>query len=207
MTGVITGPVTGGSKGRVFAGPNTDLAARRYQETEYFLEGTATRYRPRSGTDLGLDGRWDVEPAGTAPFRTRFVVYRPSDPRSFNGTVLVCWNNVSAGFDGYIVDNPVILEAGFAYAAVTAQRAGVHGMGEHPTGLVQWDPDRYGSLSIPSDDDSYDILSSTVNCSNWQRWATVPCDPSVPSPSRRGVRDGRLRPHLGRVPRVLPQAR
>jgi hypothetical protein len=76
--------------------------------------------------------------------------------------VLVCWNNVSAGFDGYNMDNPEILESGFGYAAVTAQRAGVHGMGDHPMGLVQWDPERYGSLSIPSDDYSYDIFTQAA---------------------------------------------
>ena len=162
MAAEISGPVTGGSKGRVFAGPAIDLAARGYQETEFFLEGTATRYKPRPGTELGMDGRWDVEPAETVPFKTRFVVYRPIDPQSFNGTVLVSWNNVSAGFDGYSVDSPEILESGFAYAAVTAQRAGVHGMGDHPMGLVQWDPDRYGSLSIASDDYSYDIFTQAA---------------------------------------------
>ena len=136
----ISGPITGGSKGRVFAGPATDLAAHGYQEKEFFLEGTATRYRPRPGTELGLDGRWEVEAVEASNFKTRFVVYRPVDPQSFNGTVLACWNNVSAGFDGYNMDSPEILESGFAYAAVTAQRAGVHGMGDHPMGLVAVGP-------------------------------------------------------------------
>jgi hypothetical protein len=158
----ITGPITGGSKGRVFAGPATDLRAHGYQEKEFFLEGTATRYRPRTGTELGPEGRWEVEAAESANFRTRVAVYRPIDPASFNGTVLVCWNNVSAGFDGYNVDSPEILESGFAYAAVTAQRAGVHGMGDRPMGLVQWDPERYGSLSIPSDDYSYDVFTQAA---------------------------------------------
>jgi hypothetical protein len=155
----ISGPITGGSKGRVFAGPAIDLNAHGYQENEFFLEGTATRYRPRPGTELGLDGRWTVEAAETSIFKTRVVVYRPVDTQSFNGTVLVSWNNVSAGFDGYNMDSPEILDSGFAYAAVTTQRAGVHGMGDHPMGLVQWDPERYGTLSIPSDDYSYDIFT------------------------------------------------
>ena len=78
----VSGPVTGGSRGWPFGGPVLDLAARGYQETEFFLEGTATRYKPRPGTELGMDGRWDVEPAETVPFKTRFVVYRPIDPPS-----------------------------------------------------------------------------------------------------------------------------
>ena len=45
---------------------------------------------------------------------------------------------------------------------VTAQRVGVHGVGEYPMGLVTWDPDRYASLSIPSDDYSYDIFTQAA---------------------------------------------
>jgi hypothetical protein len=185
----ITGPITGGSKGRVFAGPTSDLAAHGYQEKEYFLEGTAMRYRPRGGTELGVDGRWAVEAGGTSAFKTRVAVYHPIDPQSFNGTVLVCWNNVSAGFDGYNVDSPAILESGFAYAAVTAQRAGVHGMGEHPMGLVQWDPERYGSLSIESDDYSYDIFTQAARLVGTDR-PRSPIDPLEGLDVRRVVAIG-----------------
>jgi hypothetical protein len=156
---VLSGPVTGGSKGWPFGRPDIDLAGRGYREDEFFLAGTAARYRPRPGTELGRNGRWEVEPVETTPYRTRLVVYRPVDPEAFNGTVLVSWNNVSAGFDGYTVHSPEILESGFAYVAVTVQRAGVQGMGEHPLGLVTWDPERYASLSIPSDDYSFDIFT------------------------------------------------
>ena len=159
---VLSGPVTGGDKGYPFGRPDRDLGAVGYREEEFFLEGTAVRYRPRPGSELGADGRWEVEPAGQAPYRTRLVVYRPVDPEAFNGTVLVSWNNVSAGFDGYTVDSAEILDSGFAYVAVTAQRVGVHGMGEQPMGLVQWDPGRYGRLSITSDDYSFDIFSQAA---------------------------------------------
>ena len=172
---VLSGPVTTGEKGMPFGRPNLDLASLGYREKEYFLEGTATRYRPRAGTDLGRDGRWDVEPAGTAPYRTRYVVYRPADD-AFNGTVLVSWNNVSAGFDGYTVDSAEILHGGYAYVAVTAQRAGVHGMGEQPMGLVQWDPERYGTLSISSDDYSFDIFTQAARTVSAER-SRSPIDP------------------------------
>jgi hypothetical protein len=161
-TPVVTGPVTGGARGWPFGRPSLDLEARGYQEEEFFVEGTATRYQPRLGTEIGRDGRWYVEAVETTPYKSRFVVYRPVEPRAFNGTVLVSWNNVSAGFDGYTVDSPEILDSGFAYVAVTTQRAGVHGMGDNPMGLVAWDPDRYGSLSITSDDYSYDIFTQVA---------------------------------------------
>jgi hypothetical protein len=159
---VLSGPITGGSKGWPFGQPNVDLVAWGYREDEFFLGGSAQKYRPRPGTDLALDGRWEVEPVDSTPYRTRLVVYRPVDQRAFNGTVLVSWNNVSAGFDGYTVDSPEILDSGFAYVAVTVQRAGVHGMGDSPMGLLVWDPDRYGSLSIPSDDYSFDIFTQAA---------------------------------------------
>ena len=175
-TPVVSGPVTGGDKGWPFGRPTLDFHTLGYREEEYFLEGTAVRYRPKAGTELGLDGRWEVEPAGSTPYRTRFVVYRPVEREAFNGTVLVSWNNVSAGFDGYTVDSPEILGSGFAYVAVSAQRAGVHGMGEQPMGLVQWDPERYGSLSISSDDYSFDIFTQAARTVAAKR-SRLPIDP------------------------------
>jgi Alpha/beta hydrolase domain len=91
------------------------------------------------------------------------LVIRPDDPARFSGTVVMVWNNVTAGYDGFGGgDSPVLLEAGGALVAVSAQRAGVHGLGEHPMGLLAWDPERYGSLSIPSDDYSFDIFTQAA---------------------------------------------
>jgi Alpha/beta hydrolase domain len=176
MASILSGPLPDGERGGPFGRPNLDFAAIGYREEEYIFEGTATKYRPRAGTELGLDGRWEVEPGGSSAFRSRFVVYRPVDAANFNGTVLVSWNNVSAGFDGYTVDSPETLESGYAYVAVTAQRAGVHGMGQHPMGLVQWDPDRYRGLSIPSDDYSFDIFSQAARLVSTER-PRSPIDP------------------------------
>ena len=76
---VITGPITGGEHGWAFGGPLLDFAALGYSSEEYFLDGTASRYAPngrhRRSTD---EGKWDVEPCESAPFKTRFVVYRPA---------------------------------------------------------------------------------------------------------------------------------
>ena len=117
-----------------------------------------------AGTDLGRDGRWQVEPVETAPFTTRLVVVRPEDPAAFNGTVIVLWNNVSAGYENFGGgDTPEVFENGYAYVAVSAQRVGVHGTPDNPQGLHAWDPERYGSLSIPSDDYSFDIYTQVAN--------------------------------------------
>jgi len=37
------------------------------------------------------------------------------------------------------------------------------GTATNPQGLQQWDPERYGSLSIPSDDYSFDIYTQAAN--------------------------------------------
>ncbi len=157
---MVHGPVTGGSHGWAFGLPILDFERAGYRADEFFMEGVATRYGLAAGHSLSSDGRWKVCPTGTSPFRTRMVVIRPTEPANFNGTVLLLWNNVSGGFDAFgVVDCAGLLRDGYAVVGVTAQRVGVHGQGRSPMGLVAWDVDRYGSLSLPSDDFSYDIFS------------------------------------------------
>ncbi|HTN81167.1 MAG TPA: alpha/beta hydrolase domain-containing protein [Acidimicrobiales bacterium] len=158
----VTGPITGGEHGWAFGGPVVDFEALGYASEEYFLEGTASRYQAAGGTALDRDGRWDVEPCESARFKTRFVVYRPVDPATFNGTVIVSWNNVSAGHDLFGGDSTELLEGGYAFVGVTAQRVGVHGIAPMNLGLVDWDKERYGTLSIPSDDYSFDIFTQAA---------------------------------------------
>ena len=158
----VTGPITGGTHGWAFGRPMIDLARHGYREDEWFLEGEATTYRPAPGTELGFDGRWQAEPAGTAPFKTRVIVYRPSDPEQFNGTVIVSWNNVTAGYDLFGGDTAEILEGGFAFVGVTVQRVGVEGLPQLEQGLSTWDPERYGTLHHPGDDYSFDIFTQAA---------------------------------------------
>ncbi|MEO8538111.1 MAG: alpha/beta hydrolase domain-containing protein [bacterium] len=155
----VSGPITGGSKGWPFAASQLDVASYGYVENEYFLEGTATRYRLATGAELSRDGHWNVEAADQAPFRTRMLVYRPSDPAKFNGTVVVTWNNVTAGYDLFGAESLEIFEGGFALVCLTTQKVGIEGLPPVPQGLASWDAERYGTLSIPSDDYSYDIFT------------------------------------------------
>jgi hypothetical protein len=156
---MIRGPITGGKHGWAFGRPLFQLATRGYVEEEFFLAGDATTYRPVEGTEWGRDGRWQAEPKGTMPFQTRFLVYRPADPSRFNGTVVVCWNNVTAGYELFYGESPEILDGGYAYVCASVQRVGVHGFPANPQGLAAWDPQRYGELSIPTDEGSYDIYA------------------------------------------------
>jgi hypothetical protein len=156
---MMSGPITGGKHGWAFGRPLFDLAAHGYVEEEFFLAGEAVTYRPVAGADWGRDGNWHAEPKGAVPFRTRLLVYRPADPKRFNGTVVTCWNNVTAGYELFHGESPEILESGYAYVGASVQRVGVHGFPANPQGLLAWDPQRYGDLSIPTDDASYDIYA------------------------------------------------
>jgi hypothetical protein len=159
----ITGRITGGTHGWPFASATFDLAAHGYAEDEWRLEGDAQCYRHREGTGRTFDGRWQAEPNGTITFETRLLVRRPLDAARFNGTVVLFWNNVSLGFDLLAGESPEIYDGGFAFVAVSAQPNGVHGYPDGASdGLTRWDPDRYGSLSVPSDAAAYDIFTQAA---------------------------------------------
>ncbi len=138
-----------------------DLAALGYEEAEYLVRGTATSYELQGERDE--DGRWDVSPAADAPFRTRIVVRKPSDPTRFSGVVVVEWHNVSAGIDaapdwGFF--HRSASEAGHAFVGVSAQKAGIDGGGlAEGIHLKVLDPERYGVLEHPGDAWSFDIFT------------------------------------------------
>lgn len=141
---------------------NYDLADVGYQVSEAFVEGAATSYKlPGPPT---ADGVWNAAADQTAPFKTRVVVIRPTDPAKFNGTVLIEWLNVTAGQDAaadWMVAHREMVRSGYAYVAVTAQKVGIDGGGimGQGTALRKADPDRYGTLNHPGDAFSYDIFS------------------------------------------------
>ena len=156
----VTGPVTGGQKGAPFSVPTVNLDDYGYVAEEYFLDGSARAYRLADGGEHFPDGKWKTERVDEAvPYRTRRLVVRPVDPSDFNGTVVVHWQNVTAGFEiGTVGDDEYL--RGFAWVGVSAQSVGVNGIpGPEAAGLRQWDPERYGSLNHPGDACSYDIFS------------------------------------------------
>lgn len=131
-----------------------------YEEQEYFLTGTARAFDPVGA--LGSDGRWSVAPSTTAPYKTRILVRRPIDPAKFNGTVVVEWLNVTAGFDtspDWSFARTELLRRGFAWVGVSAQFVGIEGTGGLFPGLKTFDPERYNTLSHPGDIYSYDMYS------------------------------------------------
>jgi len=140
------------------------LDERGYRVDEYVLDGTARGYQLSPGSDATIDGRWEVEPYAEAQYRTRLLVVRPEDARDFNGTVVVNWQNVSAGAEA---SAPTGGEpyCGYAWVGVSAQEVGVHGFppgmdrfGGRGVPLVLHDPERYGGLHHPGDQAAYDIF-------------------------------------------------
>ncbi|HET6793334.1 MAG TPA: alpha/beta hydrolase domain-containing protein, partial [Acidimicrobiales bacterium] len=106
---VVTGPVSGGQRGRPWSLPLADLGRRGYVAEEFLLSGTATSYRLRPGVEAGPDGRWDSQEDEQAAFRTRILVVRPADPARFNGTAVVQWLNVTAGYELGTADDDELL--------------------------------------------------------------------------------------------------
>jgi hypothetical protein len=155
----ITGPIRAGRHGWPFGAFYGDIGALGYVEDEYFIAGQALRFAP-VGT-LTQDGRWSVEPTNPGCYKTRILVRRPTNPKAFNGTVIVEWTNVSEGYDLKFCDVLGVYD-GFAYVAVSVQRVGIHGYPIKPQGLIDWDSERYGSLSIPDDALSYDIYTQAA---------------------------------------------
>lgn len=140
-----------------------DLASVGYEQAEYFISGTATAYT--NTAPLGTDGKWSVAPSGTtAAYKTRILVYRPTNPKKFTGTVVVEWLNVSGGLDDapdWIQGHVELIRQGAVWVGVSAQFVGVEG---GPGGFVNQplktvNPARYGSLLHPGDSFSYDIFS------------------------------------------------
>ena len=160
----ISGPVRGGTHGFAFDASALPLGTLGYTEKEYFLSGKATAFRPQR--PLTSDGRWKVAPASTAAYRTRLLVRAPSNPKKFNGTVIVEWLNVSVGFDtapDWNASHEHFIREGYAYVGVSAQSVGVNGFpadsGKPNQGMKAWDAKRYASLVHPGDSYSYDIFS------------------------------------------------
>jgi hypothetical protein len=171
----VEGPITGPGRPSILS-TSIDLAKFGYQEDEYFISGTARSYRLKGAAPA--DGRWTVTRQATARYKTRLLVYRPSDPAKFNGTVVVEWLNVSAGGDDapdWVGDHTQLIRQGFAWVGVSAQALGVNGgtsvLQIGGSGLIKINPKRYGTLHHPGDAYSFDIFSQAAQAIRHPRGA------------------------------------
>jgi hypothetical protein len=158
----ITGPISGARP--PWGAPAVDLSARGYRLDEFTLEGTARAFHLL--TDPTPDGRWSVAEYARAPYRTRLLVLRPERSDDANGTVVVTWQNVSAGYESSAPADGEIYE-GSTWVGVSAQEVGLYGF---PTGmerrashralpLLEHDPERYGDLHHPGDQAAFDLFT------------------------------------------------
>jgi hypothetical protein len=151
-----------------YQGVGFDLSLLGYEESEYFLSGTARSFAPVG--ELTSDGRWVVETADEADYTTRIVVVRPSDPAEFNGTVMMEWFNVSGGLDAapnFTMSHVEQMREGYAYVGVSAQLRGIEASEGgvdvgFPIYLKGIEAERYASLQHPGDSFSYDIFNQAA---------------------------------------------
>jgi hypothetical protein len=156
VTGPIPSPGLPGSAAHNynFFSTNHDLASHGYVEEEFIIDGVASRYNtPAQATGSVIDGNH--------PYKTRVVVRRPADPKRFNGTVLMEWDNVTNNFDAenmWFFAWEHMLRGGYIWVGVSAQNAGI-------TALKKFSNDRYGALdvthagTVTGDALSFDIFS------------------------------------------------
>src|SRR3954471_23141240 len=171
---IVTGPIQNGIRGGAYNRSRFPLT-HGYVEQEFFFQGVA---RQADGT--------------TAPYKSRILVRRPTDPRQFNGSVVLDWDNVTVPDDtdvGWLPLHTTIMDRGFVYVAVAAQRLSIEGS---PIALKQYDPVRYGSLSHPGDDYSFDIYSQAAEAVLEKQ------DPTVDDEHATGIVLGDLLPGVDR---------
>jgi hypothetical protein len=146
--------------------PRVDPAAFGYTVEEYHLRGVAACY------EVVVDdpaAKVEVEECGMAPYTTRLLVVRPVDLTRFNHTVLLNWQNVSAGYEQPAPSGGELYQ-GYAWVGVSAQEIGLYGpplgMGRvaraSARGMVDEDPERYATMQHPGDPGSFDIFADAA---------------------------------------------
>ncbi|MCW2864783.1 MAG: hypothetical protein JWP48_6491 [Actinoallomurus sp.] len=174
----ITGPIESTAKpgdpsrDYVFYSTPYELKKAGYEEQEFFISGTATRYNPTPTVD---QQKQPATAIGTTPYTTRIVVRRPVRPARSAGVAVVDWQNVTAGHDidtEWGTSGDYFVRHGWTWIGASVQRVGVNGATSGATaglGLRQWNPRRYGSLDVTDDgavlDDSqsFDIYSQIAS--------------------------------------------
>ena len=144
------------------------LDALGYEQSEFFVSGIAQPGDVQQVLPSLVLGSGHPE-----PFKTRVQLYRPIDPSRFNGTVIAEWVNVSGQFEmptAWLWAHRDLMREGYAYAAISAQEAGVCGNKSPvpgvevcaPTSLKGAFPQRYATLHHPGDIYSFDIFGQAV---------------------------------------------
>ncbi|HWD05464.1 MAG TPA: alpha/beta hydrolase domain-containing protein [Amycolatopsis sp.] len=157
MTVLRTRPLTasGGSPALGVArlpgtGFGVDLEAAGYREDEYLVSGSATAW--------SYDEHGQAAPeAADVPYTTRILVRRPDDPARFNGMVQA--EPLHPEYDTaptWRALHPWIMRTGAAWVGITQEPRIAESM------RAEFDPARYGELSIPAPSLRYEIVADVV---------------------------------------------
>ena len=150
-----------------------DLEPFGYEEEEYLVSGTA---RDADGNE--------------APYTTRILVTRPTDPKRFRGSVLLDWVNVTAQFENAVdtmLTREMLLREGFAYVHVSAQEAGLCCI---PLTPKAWDPVRYAAIDHPGDAFAEDMFTQIAQAFTAPRTDGGSLDPRGGLPVKRVLAAG-----------------
>lgn len=136
----VTGPIAITKTSHPFTVGGTDLAAYGYRLDEYFISGKANVY------DWGKDGKSLTPQVRTAdaPYTTRMIIRRPTDPKKFSGNVWVELNNPSRGWDVEVqwpIVQDKVLRDGDIWVAITVKPNVI-------ASLKRIDSTRYAPLSM-----------------------------------------------------------
>lgn len=157
-----------------FMAADFNLHAFGFTEEEFVIEGKANAYDINFSLS-DLTKYFNTYPltrnasvvSTDHPYRTRMMVYRPTDPAKFNGTVIVEWVNASNTWDTpihWFEQKNMILRDGYAYVWISNQNMTISGV----NGLKAWSPARYGTLDVSNggkfsaEELSWDIFSQTA---------------------------------------------
>lgn len=157
----VTGPVSG--QPTMLGSTSLGLSSVGYQSQEFFVSGKARSFT--NTTPMTTDGKWSTKVVDQKDFKTRILVYRPTDVTKFNGTVIVEWLNISGGTEAassWIMAHTELIRKGYAWVGVSAQKGGIDGGGINYVGLPLHlkliNFFRYASLVHPGDKYAYDIF-------------------------------------------------
>jgi hypothetical protein len=153
----VTGPLAVDDNSRPFgtawlpeSGHGIDLSAHGYVEHEYLLHGSADSWT--------WNGDFTAIPAGaSSSFVTRVVVRRPADPAAFSGVVQLEPHHHMSNDRAlsWAAIGPWIVRSGHAHVGFTHEPLMV-------ALLADWDPERYGSLSIENHTLRWDIAGQVA---------------------------------------------
>ena len=128
------------AKSHSYTAGGTDLAAFGYRLDEYFISGKANVYTwGADGTALTPQVR-----TANAPYTTRMLIRRPTNPAKFSGNVWVELNNPSRGWDVEVEWPTVqekVLRDGDIWVAITVKPNVI-------ASLKRFDAVRYAPLSM-----------------------------------------------------------